>query len=113
MYRALLLTLFTTALSLAAGIAGKWELRGSSASGEEARVQLVLTESDGKHSGTLLVEGESVPVQGLTVTGEEVTFKIPTDDTTYTVKVTLKNDAAEGTYSASDGRSGKVSGKRI
>jgi len=113
MYRALLLTLLTTGLSLAAGIAGKWELRGTSASGEEARVQLVLTESDGKHSGTLLVEGESVPVQGLTVAGEEVTFKIPTDEATYTVKVTLKNDAAEGTYSVSDGRTGKVSGKRI
>ena len=113
MYRLLVLTLLTTALSLAAGIAGKWELRGTSASGEEARVQLLITETDGKHSARLEVEGESVPVQGLTVAGEEVTFKIPTDDATYTVKVTLKNDAAEGTYSASDGRSGKVSGKRI
>jgi hypothetical protein len=118
MYRVLLIafltaTLFLLPRAVAADIAGKWELRGTSASGEEARVRLVITESGGKHSATLQVEGESIPVQGFVVAGDEVTFKIPTDDVTYTVKVTLKNDAAEGTYSASDGRSGKVSGKRI
>ena len=60
----------------------------------------------------MYAEDESVPVQGLTVSGDEVTLKIPTDDVTYTVKLTLKNGTAEGTYSASDGTSGKVSGKK-
>lgn len=113
MYRAILTVLFTAALSLAADVTGKWELRGTSGSGEEARVQLVITEAAGKYSATLYAEDDSVPVQSLTVTGDEVTFKIPTDEVTYTVKVTLKDGAAEGTYSASDGKSGKVSGKRV
>ena len=113
MYRALLIALMTAALSLAADITGKWELRGTSSGGDEARVQLVITESAGKYSATLYAEDDSVPVQGLTVSGDEVTFKIPTDEVTYTVKVTLKAGTAEGTYSASDGKSGKVSGKKV
>jgi hypothetical protein len=113
MYRTLLIALFTAALSFAADIAGKWELRGTSSGGDEARVQLVITEAGGKYSATLYAEDDSVPVQSLTVNGDEVTFKIPTDEVTYTVKVTLKNGTAEGTYSASDGKSGKVSGKRV
>lgn len=113
MYRALLLALLTTALSFAADITGKWELRGTSSGGDEARVQLVITEAAGKYSATLYAEDDSVPVQGLMVSGDEVTFKIPTDEVTFTVKVTLKDGAAEGTYSASDGKSGKVSGKRV
>lgn len=113
MYRALLIALFTAALSLGADITGKWELRGNSPSGEESRVELVITESGGKHSATLYAESDSMPVKELTVAGEEVTFKLPTDEATFTVKVTLKNGTAEGTYSASDGRSGKVSGKKL
>ncbi len=113
MYRALLLALLTTALSFAADITGKWELRGTSSGGDEARVQLVITEAAGKYSATLYAEDDSVLVQGLMVSGDEVTFKIPTDEVTFTVKVTLKDGAAEGTYSASDGKSGKVSGKRV
>ncbi len=113
MYRTLLLTLFTAVLSFAADITGKWELRGTSSTGDEARVQLVIAESAGKYSATLYAEEDSVPVQGLTVSGDQVSFKIPTDDTTYTVKLTLKDGTAEGTYSASDGTSGKVSGKKV
>ncbi|MCX6606234.1 MAG: hypothetical protein NTV52_21945 [Acidobacteria bacterium] len=112
MFRTIALIFLTAFLSLAADLTGKWELRGTSSDGEQTSVQLIVRDSGGTLSAVVNIEGGSIPVKDLTVTGDDVSFKISAEGTTYTLKLVLKDGFLKGTYSGTDGKTGKVDGKK-
>jgi hypothetical protein len=112
MFRMLILAALSAALSLAADVAGKWELRAVQATGEEMSVQLVIREAEGKLTGTVYAEGEAVPVKSISLAGDDLSFQVQTDEATFTVKLTVSGQTATGSYKGSDGTSGKVSAKK-
>lgn len=112
MFRILILAALSAVLSFAADLAGKWELRSVRSTGEELAVQVVFRQVEGKLSGALYVEDESLPLQDVTVNGDDVAFKIQSDEATYTVKVTVSGATMTGGFAGSDGTSGKITGKK-
>jgi hypothetical protein len=112
MFRTLALFFLTAALSLAADITGKWELLGTGSDGEQSQVQLIIRDSGGKLSGFINVQDASIPTKDFTVSGDEVSFKISAEGTTYSLKLVFKDGNVKGTFSGSDGKTGKVDGKK-
>ena len=113
MFRTIALIFLTAALSLAADLTGKWDLRGTDTAGDQShQVQLIIRDSGGTLSAVINVEDESIPTKEFTVSGDDVSFKISSEGTTYSLKLLFKNGTVTGTFSGTDGKTGKVDGKK-
>ena len=112
MFRTIALFFLTTALSLAADITGKWDLRGTDSDGESSQVQLVIRDSAGTLSAIVTTEDGAIPVKDFAVSGDDVSFKVSAEGTTYALKLLFKDGMITGTFSGSDGKKGKVDGKK-
>ena len=108
----LVLTALFSLLSFAAEVAGKWEIRAQSSSGENHVAVLEIREDWGSWNAVLIAGDEKVPLKGVTVEGDRVSFQVPTGEGTYTVKAVVKGDRLDGTFTATDGSKGTLSGKR-
>ncbi|MBY0507629.1 MAG: hypothetical protein K2X03_27190 [Bryobacteraceae bacterium] len=108
----LALTTLFSLLAYAAELAGKWEIRAESNDGNKHKVTLVLREDWGSWSGVILTDEEEIRLKGLAVDGDKLTFEVPTEEGTYTVKVVVKGDKLEGTFTAG-GVKGEVKGTRL
>lgn len=112
MFRTIALIFLSASLSLAADITGKWDLRGTSSDGEQSQVQLIIRDAGGTLSAVVNIEDGSIPTKDFTVSGDEISFKISAESTTYTLKLLFKDGIITGTFSGTDGKTGKVDGKK-
>jgi hypothetical protein len=96
----------------AGSIAGKWKLNGKRAGGGEDNVELELTHDGGKLTGTILAEGARLPIQDVKLEGQELSFRLPTPQGDYTLKLTVGENSMKGTYSSGDGKPGELTATR-
>ncbi len=109
--RTTLLALFCSAAALAADVTGAWNMTATTSSGREYKVQLVLKNEDGKLAGTMSSEQGSIVLQELKAEGDELSYKIPAAGGV-AIKLTVAGDAMNGTFTAADGATGKVTASR-
>jgi len=95
-----------------AALAGRWKAVSKSDSGRQREVYLQFVVRDGQASGTLDASEGVVNLSDVKVEGDALTFKVPTDEVTYTVKLTLAGDTLKGNYTATNGESGVVTATR-
>lgn len=114
MARLLLLTALSSVLCFAASVAGKWDITATSENGQQIKANLVLTTEGNQITGTIGTEEGDVPVTEVHFTDPDLSFKIDTEQTSYTVKATVNGDLMKGKYTASSpGASGTFTAVRL
>ena len=99
--------------SAPASASGKWKLTAITASGREMKVDLELKQDGSRWSGTVTTpDGDVVPVADVVVDGAQVSFKVPTGNGAYAIKLAQAGDGLKGTYTSPDGASGNVIASR-
>lgn len=96
----------------AGGITGKWKLNGKRANGGEDNVELELADDGGKLTGAILAEGTKFPIQDVKLDGRELSFRLPTPQGEYTLKLTIGENSMKGTYSSGDSKPGELAATR-
>ena len=112
MFRYLLLNAVVISLTYAAEVAGKWEIRAQSSNGQNHAAVLEVREDWGNWNAVMIVEENKIPLKGVAVDGDNLTFEVPTEEGIYTVKAVVKGDQLEGTFTSTDGSKGTLKGKR-
>jgi hypothetical protein len=112
MLRFLLLSLLTLSLAFGAEVAGKWKIHSESSNGQKTDALIELREDWGAWNGVIIVGDDKIPLKAVTVEGDNLTFQVPTDDATYTVKAVVKGEQLEGTFTSTDGGKGTLKGQR-
>lgn len=96
-----------------ASASGKWKLTATTASGREMKVDLELRQDGSRWSGTVTTQnGDVVSVADVIVDGPQVSFRVPTDNGAYAIKLAQAGDGLKGTYTSPDGASGNVTATR-
>ena len=97
----------------ATGAAGKWKLTAVRENGNEMKVDLELKAEAGKWSGSIVTpDGMAIPIAEVVVDGPQVSFKIPTDQGSFVLKLVAEGPGMKGTYTTPDGNSGALSASR-
>ena len=96
----------------ASALAGKWKLNGKRAGGGEDNVELELADDGGKLTGAILAEGMKLPLRDVKLEGRELSFRLPTPEGEYTLKLTIGENSMKGTYASGDGKPGEVTATR-
>lgn len=96
----------------AGGITGKWKLNGKRADGGEDNVELELNDDSGKLTGAILAEGTKLPIQDVKLEGKQLSFRLPTPQGDYTLKLTIGENSMKGTYSSGDSKPGELTATR-
>ena len=112
MLRSLFLALFTLSLAFGAEVAGKWKIHSESSNGQKTDALLEIREDWGAWNAVIMVGDDKIPLQGVAVDGDKLTFQVPTADATYTVKAVVKGEQLEGTFTSTDGTKGTLKGQR-
>lgn len=112
MLRLFLLSAITLTLAVAAEVAGKWEIKAETSDGEKHAVLLEIREDWGTWNAVIIADDEKIQLKGVAVDGDNLTFQVPSEDGTYTVKAVVKGDQLEGTFTLSGGGKGTLKGKR-
>ncbi len=112
MLRYLSLVALSLTLAFAAEVAGKWEIKAESSDGRKHAVILEVREDWGTWNAVIIADDEKIPLKGVAVDGDNLTFQVPSEDGTYTVKAVVKGDTMEGTFTLGGGAKGTLKGKR-
>ena len=96
----------------AGSIAGKWKLTGKRAGGGEDNVELELMDDGGKLTGAILTDGTKLPIQDVKLEGRELSFRLPTPEGEYRLKLTVSENSMKGSYSRGDEKPGEVTATR-
>ena len=112
MFRFILLLILALTLAFGAEVAGKWEIEAESNDGQHHAALLEVREDWGTWNAVLIANDNKIPLKGVTVDGDNLTFQVPSEEGTYTVKAVVKGDRLEGTFATSTGGKGTLSGKR-
>jgi hypothetical protein len=96
----------------AGSITGKWKLTGKRADGGEDNVDLELKDDGGKLTGAILTGDMSLPLQDVKLEGKELSFRLPTPQGEYTLKLTVGENSMKGTYSRGDTKPGELTATR-
>ncbi|MBM3811903.1 MAG: hypothetical protein FJW20_09740 [Acidimicrobiia bacterium] len=92
---------------------GLWNVTAKMSDGMQHTVKLKLEEKDGVLTGALVVpDGPVLPLTSLTKEGDGVSFKVGTEEGSFTVKLAMAGAGMKGTYTRGDGRSGEVEAVR-
>ena len=84
-----------------------------SSDGTQYKLDLLLKEEGGKLSGTLTTAGgEVLELREVKLEGEELSFKLDTDDGTYSVALKVSENTMKGSYTGPSGETGTVTAKR-
>lgn len=95
------------------GVGGRWKVTAITASGREMNVGIDLKEEAGKWTGSLISpDGMTLPLTEIAASAQEVSFKIPTDQGSFVIKLALEGAAMKGTYTTPDGATGKLTAAR-
>ncbi len=100
------------AAASAGGITGKWKLNGKRADGTEDNVELELADDGGKLTGAILAQGTKFPIQDAKLEGKQLSFRLPTPEGEYTLKLTIGENSMKGTYSSGDSKPGELTATR-
>jgi hypothetical protein len=92
-------------------IAGQWKVLARSSDGNEYNLDLVLTVTDGKVSGTLTSNEGTTALIDPKLEGSNLTFQVTTGDGTYSIKLTAAGQTLTGSF-AGPGRNGTITAKR-
>jgi hypothetical protein len=96
-----------------AGPAGKWKVTAYTDGGREMRLEVDLKEEAGKWTGSLITpDGMTLALNEVAASAQEVSFKIPTEMGTFTIKMALEGEGMKGTYTSPDGANGKLVASR-
>lgn len=109
--RTTLLALFCLATALAADVTGTWNVTATTSSGREYKMQMLLKDEGGKLVGEMSGEQGLIALQELKAEGDELSYKIPYAGGVG-VKLTVADAAMNGTFTAADGATGKVTATR-
>ena len=114
MVKLLLLAALSSVLCLAANVTGRWDITAKSENGQEIKASLVLRSEANQLSGTIGTEQGEVPLTDVHFTDPDLSFKIDTDQNSYTVKATVTGDLMKGKYTTSSaGESGSFTAVRV
>jgi hypothetical protein len=96
-----------------AGPAGRWKVTVVTDSGREMKVDVELKEDAGKWTGTITTpDGMSLPLAEVVASAQAVSFKIPTDQGSFVIKMAAEGSGMKGTYTTPDGVSGNLTAAR-
>lgn len=94
-------------------IAGQWKLTATRPNGSTTRVDLMLKADAGVWQATLTTaEGQSVPIEKVTVNDTEVSFNILMPQASIKAQLKLEGAALKGTWATPDQISGPLEGIR-
>lgn len=92
---------------------GKWRLTAVTGSGNEMKVDVELKQEAGKWAGSLVTQdGMMIPLAEIVVDGPQVSFKVPTDQGSYVLKLVAEGAGMKGSYTSPDGNTGKLTASR-
>jgi hypothetical protein len=101
------------AAAAAANVAGAWKLVARPPNGAEVALQLDLTQTQDKLAGTMtLSTGDSATLEGPKLEGEDLTFKVTVNGSTYSVKLKISGTSMKGAFTGPDGSTGTLEGGR-
>lgn len=97
----------------AAGLGGRWKVTAVTGSGREMKLEIDLKEDAGKWTGTLITpDGMTLPLTEVAASGQDVSFKIPTEQGTFIIKLSADGAGMKGAYTTPDGQTGPLTATR-
>lgn len=94
-------------------VSGKWKISSKDAEGREMRVTLDLKQDGAKISGEMTTDnGDVVPISEGKLEGDQISFKIPTDEGSFAVTGKISGSEVKGTYKSPNGSTGNFSGTK-
>lgn len=111
MHRIAFLALCSMMTAAAADVGGKWNVTAQTG-GRDVKVEMELKDAGGKLTGSMSTPQGTVELTEIKLSGNELTFKIPTGDATYTIKMNVNGDSMKGTWTAEGGDSGPMTAAR-
>lgn len=103
---------FVLAVPAFAGIAGRWDVTSVTNEGEKLKSVLTLSENEGKITATLVMGEQSIPLENVSATAEQISFRLMWGSTGVIVKAKFDGDKMSGSWTADSGETGAVSGVR-
>ncbi len=109
----LLVTTATLCFAAAASsLAGRWEVTSSTSYGDTYHLTLIMSESEGKLAGRLILpDGNEVELQNVKLDGDQLTFEVWIQGSSYAVQTKVEGDTLTGTWQGG-GDSGKVQARK-
>jgi hypothetical protein len=95
-----------------AGIAGRWDVTSVTNEGEKMKSLFTVTEAEGKTNATLVMGEQTIPLENVTITAEQASFRLMWGNTGVNVKVKLDGEKLAGTWTADSGETGPVTAVR-
>lgn len=94
------------------GVVGKWKVAANAPDGNVYNVDLIVKNEGGKPSAVLSSERGEMPLQDVTIDGDDLGFKLVMDMGPIAFKLKADGDNIAGALTLPDGTGGKVTGKR-
>jgi hypothetical protein len=97
----------------ATGVGGRWKVTAVTGNGREMKLEIDLKDDAGKWTGTLITpDGMTLPLAEVTASAEDVSFKIPTEQGTFVIKLSAAGAGMKGAYTTPDGQTGPLTATR-
>jgi len=97
----------------AGGVAGRWKVTATTGGGREMKIDIDLKQDGGKWTGSLITpDGMTLGLTEIAATAQDVSFKIPTEQGSFVIKLALEGAGMKGTYTSPDGATGPLTATR-
>jgi len=106
------LAVFLLGAPVFAGVAGRWDVTSVTNEGEKLKSVLTVTEADGKSGATLAMGDQNIPLENVTISAEQISFRLMWGNTGVNIKAKFEGDKLTGSWTADSGETGPVSGVR-
>jgi hypothetical protein len=103
----------STAAQASLNVSGKWKISSKDAGGREMQVLLDLKQDGSKLTGEMTTDnGDVLPIAEGKLEGDQISFKIPTDQGSIVVTGTISGSTVKGSYKSPDGATGNFTGSK-
>ena len=100
--------------SASATAAGRWKLQAKSPDGGATTYTLEVKEDAGTWRGQIITANDDVaPITEAKLAGADFSFKVPVDEGTFEVSMTIEGDSAKGAYKTPQGQKGEFTAARV
>lgn len=103
---------FLLAIPAFAGVAGRWDITSVTNEGEKLKSVLTLAESEGKITAALAMGEQIIPLENVSATAEQISFRLMWGSTGVNVKAKFDGDKLAGSWTADSGETGAITGVR-